>query len=908
VTAGRPKTLEERTRYLPGEVERRVFERWEAAGVFHPEPAGDAAENYSIAIPPPNVTGALHMGHALNATIQDVLVRMRRMQGKRTKWVFGTDHAGIATQVKVEQQLREEGTSRQELGRDAFIERVWRWRELYGSTIVEQFKRLGVSADYADERFTMDEGYARAVAHVFVKLFDKGLIYRDNYMVNWDPGTRSAISDLEVEQRSVEDTLFMVDYPLESGSGAITVATVRPETMLADTAIAVHPDDARYTRLVGEHAILPLVGRRLPIIADAYVDPAFGTGALKITPGHDANDFEIGRAHRLEEVTVIGEDGRMTAAAGERFAGMAIDEARDAVVAALREQRLLSGTRPYRHDVPHSHRSGWRIEPLISLQWFCNMEALAPPAIACVADGRVRFHPEKPWTGVYLDWLAKIRPWCISRQLWWGHRLPVWYCDECEETYVSVSAPDRSGCCEAPLRQDDDVLDTWFSSALWPFATLGWPDETPALQAFYPTDALVTARDIIFLWVARMVMMGVEFTGSAPFSDVAINSVIQAPDGRRMSKSLGTGVDPLEEIDRYGADALRFGLLAMASSQDVRYSAEKVKQGQDLANKLWNAARLVMLGQPPLPASNRPQAWARPATHAGAVGDAGAARDAGAVAAGGQDDDPWGAAAAVEDRWIVSRLESFSERMTGLLESYDFAHAALELYGVFWSEVCDWYLELVKPRLAGESAGRAAAAATLMHVLERVLTLLHPIMPFVTEELWSFLPGADGAGQRGLLAAEPWPTPAGELIDLDAEHVVRDAITAITALRRYRDDAGVPATAVLPARLLADGYTKTSAQIARLARCELVAAAENGDIQATVAVPGGTVQLLRSAAIDSAGAAKRQAARRRALEAEIARAEGRLANEGFVSKAPDAVVEAEREKLAGFRSELRRLA
>src|SRR2546421_338130 len=508
----RLEQVRERTRYAPADVEPGVFARWDDAGIFHPEPEGDARENFSIAIPPPNVTGVLHMGHALNGSIQDSLIRFRRMQGRRSKWIFGTDHAGIATQVQVEKQLASEGTSRQEIGREAFVERVWKWREQYGSTIVEQFKRLGASFDYEDERFTMDDDYVKAVMHVFVRLYEKGLIYRDNYMVNWDPGLGSAISDLEVEQRNVEDVLYSIDYPLESGSGSLTVATVRPETMLADTAIAVNPSDERYTRLIGETAILPLVGRRLPIIADDRVDPDFGTGALKITPGHDPGDFEIGRHHGLDEVTVIGEDGRMSEAASERFAGLSAEEARQAVVAALREEGLVSGTHPYEHDVPHSHRSGMRIEPLISLQWFCDMNELAKPAMEVVRDGRVRFHPAK-WAEVYIDWLERIRPWVLSRQLWWGHQIPAWY--RGEELYVGEEPPEGEG-----WERDPDVLDTWFSSALWPFATLGWPEDTAELRAFYPTDALVTGHDIIFLWVARMVMMGHHFTDDVPFSDV----------------------------------------------------------------------------------------------------------------------------------------------------------------------------------------------------------------------------------------------------------------------------------------------------------------------------------------------------------------------------------------------------
>jgi len=653
----RLEQLEAQTRYEATDVEDRVFARWLEAGIFSPEPEGDASENFSIAVPPPNVTGALHMGHALNGTIQDLLIRLNRMKGRRTKWIFGTDHAGIATQIQVEKQLESEGTSRAELGREAFTERVWQWRDQYGGTIVEQYRRLGASLDYSDERFTMDEAYVRAVMHVFVALYEKGYIYRDTYMVNWDPGLRSAISDLEVEQRTVEDTLYKVDYPLEGGSGSITIATVRPETILADTAIAVHPDDERYTRMIGEHAILPLVGRRLPIIADDYVDPEFGTGALKITPGHDPNDFEIGRAHGLDEVSVIGEDARMTAAAGEAFEGLHVDEARNAVVAALRKEGLLSGTQPFVHEVPHSHRSGQRIEPLISLQWFCDMTKLAEPAIAAAKDGSLRFHPERPHRQVYLNWLENIRPWCISRQLWWGHQLPVWY--RGEETYVGTEPPEGDG-----WERDPDVLDTWFSSALWPFATLGWPDETPQLRAFYPTDVLVTGRDIIFLWVARMVMMGLEFTGELPFTDVPINSIIQAPDGRRMSKSLGTGIDPLDivaggerppvfeqggEFPAYGADGLRFGLLAMSSSQDVRFNEERVKQGADLANKLWNASRLVLLRVEDVPAEPRTET--------------------------------------VEDRWIVSRLERLTERVTELYEGFAMSHAALELYEGFWTDV-----------------------------------------------------------------------------------------------------------------------------------------------------------------------------------------------------------------------------
>jgi valyl-tRNA synthetase len=858
----RLKVLEERTRYEPAEVESRVFARWREAGIFHPEPEGTAQENYSIAVPPPNVTGSLHMGHALNGSIQDLCIRVARMRGRRTKWIYGTDHAGIATQRQVEKALEEEGKTKEELGREAFVERVWEWRRVHGGTITEQFRRLGASLDYDDERFTMDDDYVRAVTLVFVRLYEKGLVYRDNYMVNWDPGLRTAISDLEVEQRTVEDTLYSIDYPLESGSGSVTVATVRPETMLADTGIAVNPDDERYSRLIGEAAILPLVGRRLPIVADEHVDPEFGTGALKITPGHDPADFEIGRRHVLDEVVVIGEDGRLTDAAPERFRGMGVDEARDAVVAALREEGLISGTRPYEHDVPHSHRSGRRVEPLISLQWFCDMEELARPAIEVVRDGRIRFHPEKPWTDVYLDWLENIRPWCISRQLWWGHQLPVWY--RGDETYVGTEPPSGQG-----WERDPDVLDTWFSSGLWPFATLGWPRDTPELRAFHPTDVLSTARDIIFLWVARMVMFGIELTDSIPFTDVNIHSVIQAPDGRRMSKSLGTGIDPLDLIDAHGADALRFGLLAMSSGQDVRFNEGKVQQGRDLANKLWNASRLILLRVSP-EASPDPRA-----------------------------------AAALEDRWIVSRLERLTARATELYDGFRFSHAALDLYGAFWSELCDWYLELVKPRLYQDD--NREVSGVLIWALERTLELLHPVMPFVTEEIWSLMPEAPGA-DRGLLATADWPEADESRFDPQAEAEVGRLIEAVTSLRRYRDEVGAKGSAPVRGRLVAEGYDGLETQLARLARFEFVGdASGNGDVLATVPIPGGGVQILPSDAFDPAEAEKRIAARREQLRAEIERAERKLANEKFVERAPAEVVEEERRKLEEYREALRRL-
>jgi valyl-tRNA synthetase len=851
VSAGDRQKLESTTRYDPSEVEGRIFAEWVEGGYFHPQAEGTPEENFSVAIPPPNVTGALHMGHALNGSMQDALVRLNRMRGRNTLWVLGTDHAGIATQAVVEKELRKEGKDRHELGREAFVERVWEWKAEYGSRIVEQYKRLGASCDYERERFTLDEGYVRAVYRVFKRLFDKGYIYRDNYMVNWDPGSHSAISDLEVENREVEDILYSIDYPVEDSDQVLTVATVRPETMLADTAVAVNPDDERYRDLVGKFCVLPLVGRRLPIIADDHVDVEFGTGALKITPGHDPNDFEIGRKHGLEEIGVIGPDGRMTEEAGE-FAGLTAAEAQKAVVAALQEEGRLRAEEPYVHSVPFSHRSGERIEPLISLQWFCRMDELARPAIEVVERDEVRITPPQ-WKRVYLDWMREIRPWCISRQLWWGHRLPVWYCDPCEETIVAEHEPARCGKCGGDLRQEEDVLDTWFSSALWPFATLGWPGETPELRAFYPTSFLTTAREILFLWVARMIMTGIEFAGDVPFRDVYVHSVIQARDGRRMSKSLGTGIDPLEEIDVHGADALRFGLLAMSSTQDVRFSDAKVQQGRDLANKLWNASRLILLNTVEVEPAPRPTR--------------------------------------VEDRWLLSRLQRTIASVTEKLETYDFAHAVQEAYSFFWRDLCDWYLEIVKPRLYD---GEEEVSATLLYALERVLALLHPTMPFVTEEIWSFHPA-----RQGHLVVHAFPAADESLLDEAAEADVEGGIALTQRLRAWRDLAGVSAAATLPAVI--DGV-EPPAFVARLSRFEF------DGVGAEPVASIGPVRVLDSEALDAAPVAERLEKRREELRAEVERGERKLGNEGFVAKAPAEVVEEERGKLERYRAELAELS
>lgn len=878
------------SRYEPAEVEPGVFDRWESAGVFTATPEGTAAENFSIAIPPPNVTGALHMGHALNGSIQDALVRLNRMRGKNVRWTVGTDHAGIATQTKVEQALVAEGTTREAVGREAFVERTQEWRQQYGGTIINQFRRLGLSADFEHERFTMDEGYVQAVQKVFVTLFEQGLIYRDTYLVNWDPGSRSAISDLEVEDKECTDTLFEVAYPLKDPVGDVTevvVATVRPETMLGDVAVAVNPQDERFAHLIGQTVLLPLVGRELPIIGDDYVKTDFGTGCLKITPAHDPNDFEIGNRHGLEQLNVIGEDGRITGGYAPDFEGMKTAEAREAIVAALEASGALRAQEPYVHTVPFSQRSGERIEPLISLQWFMKMGELAQPAIDVVEQGRVRIHPESQQRR-YLQWLAEIRPWVLSRQLWWGHQIPVWYRESADggasETYCGIEPPTGDG-----WERDPDVLDTWFSSALWPFATLGWPEQTPELRAFYPTSVLSTARDILFLWVARMVMMGLRFADDVPFRDVYCHSVIQAPDGRRMSKSLGTGIDPLHLIDggprpevfakkdkkgklqdpgefpAYGADAVRFGLLAMSSTQDVRFSEEKIAQGRQLVTKLSNAVRFA------------------------------AGRLEGVSVASELDGDAL--PTRLEDRWIVSRTEQIARETAARIDEYDFAKAALGLYDFVYGELCDWYLELVKGR---DAATDPDLARVLGWALRRTLQIAHPVIPFVTEDAWPRIPGTDG-----LLAVSLLPEADDRLLDPAAEAELGRVIDVITAVRSWRNGANVPPGPILPARFEAEGYDdEARTLLARLARLELTE--QEGDTVA-VAIPGGQIAILAGEHVDPEAERARVAKRRAEVEGQIKQTEARLANEKFASRAPAEIIAAERAKVEALREELRAL-
>ncbi len=794
--------------YRPQGVEERWQRTWEAERLYYADPEAPG-RTYVIAVPPPNVTGALHMGHALNGSIQDALIRWHRMRGFNTLWQPGFDHAGIATQAVVEKELRKQGTSRQEIGREAFVERVWEWLHEYGGVIMGQFRRLGCSLDYARERFTMDDDYIRAVMRFFVHVYNRGWMYRDNRIINWCSDCRTSISDLEVEYIELDESLTYARYPLAEGEGHITIATVRPATILADVAVAVHPADERYTHLIGKEVIVPVVERQVPVIADERVDPGFGTGALKITPAHDLTDFEIGRDHGLPEPAVIGFDGRMTGDIPLKLIGLTEQEAADYVVEWLRQEGRLEKRESYRHSVGHCERSGTRIQPLVSLQWWCDMKPMAAAAIAAIESGRVTFHPPVH-NKVALDWLKAIRPWNVSRQLWWGHQLPIWYCPNGHVTCAETEPEACAECGRHELRRDDDVLDTWFSSALWPFATLGWPDDTPELRRFYPGDVNSTAREIIFLWEVRMIMAGLELMGEIPFHDVIIHSTILAPDGRRMSKSLGNGVDPLEIIEAHGADATRYGLLKMSSGQDVRWSNGPVEEGRRLANKLWNASRLLLM-------NGGTEVDARPSS--------------------------------LEERWILARIDATRSEVERDLDAYDFAHAVDRLYHLTFDDFCDWYLESIKPRLAEPEVKATAFAA-----LERLLQLLHPVMPHVTEEIWSHLPARESR-----IIVAPWPAADTEYAaDADALARVQEAA------ERFRrsgvttplegDEERIFAAVVRPERARHDGG-KLDDEIAR-------------------------------------------------LQKEIARSEGMLSNEHFTARAPANVVEAEREKLERYRREL----
>ena len=795
--------------YKPEGVEERWQETWETEGLYeaHAERGG---ETFVIAHPPPNVTGELHMGHALQLALADTLVRMKRMQGFNTLFQPGYDHAGISTQNAVEKHLAKEGKTRHDLGRQAFEARVWEWLRLYGRTIMTQFRRIGASLDYRRERFTMDDDYVRAVMRFFVHLYGKGWIYRDNRIINWCPFHETSLSDLELVHVDVDDALSYVTYPFADGEGGVTIATARPATIPGDVAVAVHPDDARYRDAVGREVVVPYVERPVPVIADDAVDPEFGTGALKVTPGHDPLDFEIGRRHELPEPMVIGSAGRMNEEAGD-LAGLTQDEAGERIIAWAKERGLLERRESYRHSVALCERCESRIEPLISLQWWCSMEELKKPALAALRERRVVYHPESQHRFA-TDSLEGAPDWNISRQLWWGHQLPVWYC---EDGHVTVAESEPEACAECgstKLRREEDVLDTWFSSALWPFATLGWPDDTLDLRTYYPGDLNTTAREIIRLWENRMIFSGLELMDDIPFEDVIIHSTVLAPDGRRMSKSLGTGIDPLDVIADHGADATRYGLLKMSSTQDVRFSYGAVEEGRKLANKLWNVSRLLLANAEGVEPRVEPRE--------------------------------------TEERWILARLEATRAEMEADLAAFDFSHAVQSLYRLTFDDFCDWYAEAIKPRLYDRDED---AAATALAALERLLRLLHPVMPHVTEEIWSNLPGREAR-----LIVSAWPAPD----------------------ERFAADLGA-----------LDGVQEAAAIFRRSG----VLVDLEGDAQRIFSA------VVRPERVQANG---NEEAERERLRKEIARAEGMLANERFVANAPEDVVAGEREKLERYRREL----
>ncbi|MGE5582773.1 MAG: valine--tRNA ligase [Bacillota bacterium] len=882
------------TVYNPQSVEEKWYQFWLNKDYFHAE-AEQGKEPYCIVIPPPNVTGVLHLGHALDNTLQDILIRWRRMQGYNTLWMPGTDHAGIATQAKVEGTLAKEGLTKHDLGREKFLERVWDWKEQYGGTIIKQLKRMGSSCDWVRERFTMDEGCSAAVREVFIRLYEKGLIYRGSYLINWCPKCHTTISDIEVEHEEKEGNLWHIRYPFADGSGQIEVATTRPETMLGDTAIAVNPEDDRYKSVIGKEVILPLMNRKIPVIADSYVDMAFGTGAVKVTPAHDINDFEMGLRHNLPQITVIDFDAKMTEEAG-KYAGMDRYDCRAVLVEDLKKEGYLVKVETHLHAVGQCYRCDTVIEPLISKQWFVKMKPLAEPAIKAVVDGDITFIPER-FTKIYLGWLENIRDWCISRQLWWGHRIPVWYCQDCHAEIASRTEP--AGCpkCGSKnLEQDPDVLDTWFSSALWPFSTLGWPNETPELKHFYPTTVLVTGRDIIFFWVARMIFMGLEFMKDEPFKEVLIHGLVLDKYGKKMSKSRPeTIVDPQEVIDDFGADTLRFTLATgTALGQDQRFQMEKVEGSRNFTNKIWNAARFVLMQRE------------KEKAVAGDLVNEFQASILNSFARGENPDLPkeW---LTVPDQWILSRMEETSAEVTRLLERYDLGAAASLLYEFLWNEYCDWYIEFSKPRLYQEENAleRRVSQAVLARVLRQTMELLHPFMPFLTEEIWQALPHN---GESIMIAK--WPVTNEKLRFPAADSEIKMVIEVIRTIRNIRAEANVPPQKKVEA-ILAGAPEKTAilarnmhyiSNMAGLEKHRLVTEDSYKAENAISAVAAGiTIFMPVAGLVDVAREKERLSKELGQLEVEIGKIEARVGSPAFTSKAPPQVVAKEREKLETFK-------
>jgi valyl-tRNA synthetase len=858
--------------YDPRQVEGKWYPFWEQKGYFHAE-VDESKESFSIVMPPPNITGALHLGHAIDNTIQDILTRFKRMQGYNTLWLPGTDHAGIATQAKVEEQLAKEGTNRHELGREKFLERVWDWKEQYGGRITQQLRRLGSSCDWSRERFTLDEGCSKAVREVFVDLYNKGLIYRGNYIVNWCPHCHTTISDIEVEHVDREGNLWHLRYPIKDSEEFLVVATTRPETMLGDTAVAVHPEDERYQHLIGKTIILPLVNREIPIIADEYVDREFGTGAVKITPSHDTNDFEMALRHNLPGITVLDKEARMNENAG-KYKGLERYAARKEIVKDLEALGVLVKVDAHQHAVGECYRCSTVIEPMVSKQWFVKMEPLAKPAMDVVREGILEFVPER-FAKIYLGWLENIRDWCISRQLWWGHQIPVWYCEDCGAEICTKEDPEVCPKCGSKhLHQDPDVLDTWFSSGLWPFSTMGWPEQTPELKKFYPTSVLVTGRDIIFFWVARMIFTGLEFMKEVPFKKVMIHGLVLDAQGRKMSKSLGNGVDPIEVIDQYGADTLRFMLITgNTPGNDLRFQPERLEATRNFANKIWNASRFVLLNLQDYEEAPR--------------GDL-----------------------LLADRWILSRYEATVQAVTNALERYDLGEAGRLLYEFIWNEFCDWYIELAKGRLYDKEnpEARKTVQSVLLEVLEGTMRLLHPFMPFITEEIWQNLP-IEGES----IMIQSYPTVSGyrnEAVEKQM-NLIMDVIKAVRNIRAEMNvQPGKKAEIILVApeseilHILEVGK-ESIRHLAGGSQVDVVSGLEVKPAQAASAVLDGVeVYLPLRGLLDLDKEIARVDKEIALALQEQARLEGKLGNPGFTAKAPEQVIAKEREKLEGINSRI----
>jgi valyl-tRNA synthetase len=851
-------------------VEGRLYGWWESNGWFKPEIAGPDAEPYVISIPPPNVTGALHQGHALFVTLEDLMIRHARMQGRAALWVPGTDHAGIATQLQVERMLLGEGTSRREVGREEFLRRTWAWKEQYGGRIIEQLRRLGASCDWDRLRFTLDEGLSRAVREAFVRWYDEGLIYRGTYLINWSPNLQTAVSDLEVDRVEQEATLYTFKYPLKDGGDFIPVATTRPETILGDTAVAVHPDDERYRKYVGRTALVPVLGREIPVITDEYVDVEFGTGALKITPAHDPNDYEIGLKHHLPMINILNKDATLNENAGP-YAGMERFEAREAMWADMEQAGLTIKTEPYTHTVPVAQRGGELIEPMISTQWFADVSGPAQMALDAVHEGRIEIVPER-FIKVWDHWLENIQPWCISRQLWWGHRIPAWHCAACGHITVTREDPDAcANCGSTDIEQDPDVLDTWFSSGLWPFSTLGWPEDTPDLERYYPTTMMETGYDILFFWVARMAMMGLSLTGQVPFHTVYLHGLVRDAHGQKMSKTKGNVIDPIEVMDEFGTDALRFTLLTGSTpGNDMNLSIERIEANRNFANKIWNAARFL-------------------------IGNLEGEHPTGAPPTDGL---------ALADRWILSRLHHLIAEVNRLFDGYQYGEAGRQIYDFLWSEYADWYIEISKNALYGEDeAAKSRARHILAYVLDMCLRMLHPYVPFVTEEIWGHIPHE---GEALMLAS--WPEADDRFFDAGAEDEMGLLMGLIRGIRNARAEYKVDPSRRVGALIEAgdaadvlDGQREAFTRLANVDPDDLrIAPALDAPPEqaATATVDGVTVFLPLAGMVDLTAERERIRGELADVETRIAESEKLLANEGFTANAPEAVVQRERDKLA----------